>query len=131
MRNDMASDRLKTIFVLIVDDEEGIRDLLKDEFELHGARVDVAADAATAFEKIKASRYDAVLSDIRMPGGDGLTLFRRVKDLLNDAHPPFFFMSAFSDVSREKILAQGARDLFAKPFDLDDVFNTVHEAVRR
>lgn len=110
--------------VLVVDDEEGLRDLLKDGFEMLGAAVQVAANGKQAFEIVKTTRFDFVLSDVRMPGGDGIELFQDIQTL-PEPRPMFFLMSGYSDLNREQALARGIKDLFQKPFDFSVVFNVL------
>jgi CheY-like chemotaxis protein len=65
--------------VLVVDDEEGIRELFKDEFEYSGATVFTAADGLEAFEIAKAQKLDLIVSDIRMPRSDGFDLLKKIR----------------------------------------------------
>lgn len=73
----MTASRMRT--VLVVDDEPDIRETLAEILEHDGFLVDTAAGGQEALDRIAAAGYDAVLSDIRMPGMNGMELFRRLR----------------------------------------------------
>ena len=102
--------------ILIVDDESGIRDSLKDYFELEGFDVVTAQSGNEALTLISASHFDLVLSDIRMPNGDGRFLLKSIRQL-NFSQPVVILMSGYSDLSLEEAFAEGAADLIPKPFN--------------
>lgn len=66
--------------LLIVDDEEGIRLLYKEELEEEGYDTEIASSGEEALEKLKDTKVDLVLLDIKMPGMDGVEVLRRVKE---------------------------------------------------
>ncbi len=66
--------------VLIVDDEEGIRLLYKEELEEEGCDVELASSGEEALEKLESDNIDLVLLDIKMPGMDGVEVLRKVKE---------------------------------------------------
>lgn len=66
--------------LLIVDDEEGIRLLYKEELEEEGYDTEIASSGEEALEKLKNTKVDLVLLDIKMPGMDGVEVLRRVKE---------------------------------------------------
>jgi two-component system, response regulator, stage 0 sporulation protein F len=103
--------------VLIVDDEQEIRELLKDEFEYYGAVVLEAANGKIAAALWAKQPSDFVVTDIRMPGGDGIELLRTIKAHTRDV--PVLVMSAFSDISRNEANELGADAFFSKPFNLE------------
>ena len=75
---DMATTGVRRI--LLVDDEEGIRESLSTYLETNGFQVDTAADAIAARRMIGESTYDLVLTDISMPEVSGLDLLAQIKD---------------------------------------------------
>lgn len=111
MRRDAAT-------VLVVEDEEALRDLLKDELEEDGATVLTAVSAEAAIEVLAGTRIDLVVSDLRLPGADGLTLLERTRTM---EHPPAFIMvTAFGTIDQAvRALKDGADDFLTKPLDLD------------
>ena len=70
--------------ILVVDDEPDIRDNLRDILTDLGYDVDTAADGAEALDLVGKKHYDVALLDLRMPGMDGLELYRRIKELRAD-----------------------------------------------
>jgi DNA-binding NtrC family response regulator len=114
--------------ILIVDDEPDLRDVLSFRFTMEGSEVVLAENGIVALRAMKENRFDAVISDIRMPGGDGIELLDLIKQL--DSPPVVVLISGFADVSTEDILARGASALLIKPFDLDDILNAVCEALK-
>ena len=85
--------------ILVVDDEEHIRLLYKEEFEEDGYNVVLAASGEDALTKIGKDTPDLITLDIKMPGMDGITLARKIKDLRNDV--PIIFISAYEDYKHD------------------------------
>lgn len=110
--------------ILIVDDESGIRDSLKDYFELERFEVVTAQSGSEALHLISTSHFDLVLSDIRMPNGDGRYLLKSIRQL-NLIQPVVVLMSGYSDLSLEEAFAEGATDLIPKPFNPIELLNNV------
>lgn len=104
--------------ILVVDDEPDLREILSDEFQMLGAKVDTAPNGKTAWEKSKLEKFDLVISDLRMPGGDGVVLSKALKrDALNS--PILILMTGFADLTAEEAFAIGAEGFMTKPFLLD------------
>jgi two-component system response regulator (stage 0 sporulation protein F) len=114
--------------VLIVDDEQEIRELLKDEFEYYGAVVLEAANGKIAADLWEKHPSDFVVTDIRMPGGDGIELLRMIKARTRDV--PVLMMSAFSDISRNEATELGADAFFSKPFNLEKLRSTALSLIK-
>ena len=115
-------------YVLVVDDEDKIRHILRIMLELKGHTVDEAGDGAKALEMVRDNPYDLVISDIRMPGMDGLELLDNIKKM--DIPCPVVFMTAFATVdSAVEAMKQGAVDYITKPFDESRIMLTVEKAV--
>lgn len=110
--------------LLIVDDESGIRESLKDFFELEGFQVMDASGGMNALELIKTHHFDVILSDIRMPEGDGRFLLKSVREK-NPSQPLIILMSGFSDVTPEEAYAEGAIAVLTKPFNPVEVMEKV------
>ena len=85
--------------ILVVDDEEHIRLLYKEEFEEDGYNVVLAASGEDALTKIGKETPDLITLDIKMPGMDGITLARKIKDLRTDV--PIIFISAYEDYKHD------------------------------
>ncbi len=103
--------------ILVVDDDADIRLLLRLELSAEGHRITEAADGAQALAAIEADRPDLVLLDIMMPVMDGWG----VLDAVDHAHaPPIVVITALAssgDRHVGELLAKGAVDVIAKPFD--------------
>jgi YesN/AraC family two-component response regulator len=70
--------------ILIVDDEDGIREVLRDFFQDQGFEVSEAADGTGALEMVRKEHFDVVLTDLRMPGLDGITLLKEIRHIHPD-----------------------------------------------
>jgi DNA-binding NtrC family response regulator len=113
--------------ILIVDDEEDLRDVLSSRIEMEGSEVVLAENGKLAVNELKKHTFDAVISDIRMPGIDGiglLNLIRAVKPT-----PAVVLISGFTDVAPDEVIARGASALLIKPFDLDDMIRAIQNAL--
>ena len=116
--------------VLVVDDEPELRTLLGEYFGRHGFLVRGAADAAAAREHLAAERPNLAILDVNMPGENGLSLAR----WLREAHPAVAIVmltTAGESVDRIVGLELGADDYVAKPFELRELLARVRAVLRR
>lgn len=119
-----------TISMLIVDDEESVRDSLYNWFIEDGYQVDCAANAKEALIKIESGNFDIILADIKMPGMDGLEMHRRIKAINSDSI--VIVMTAFASVETAvQALKDGAFDYITKPFDPDDLSHLIRNAAHQ
>lgn len=115
------------ISILIVDDEESVRESLYNWFIDDGYNVEKAEDAKVALKLVEAKDYDIILADIKMPGMDGMEMHRRIRSL--NKEPVFIFMTAFASVDTAvQALKDGAYDYVTKPFDPDDLSHLIRNA---
>ena len=120
----------KKISILIVDDEESVRDSLYSWFTEDGYRVDVAEHAKKALSLLETGSFDIILTDLKMPGMDGLELLQRIKSLNKESI--IIVMTAFASVDTAvKALKEGAFDYVTKPFDPDDLSHLIRNASRQ
>jgi class 3 adenylate cyclase len=117
-------------FVLIVDDEEQNRALLRDPLEARGYEIAEAENGMIALEKIAARLPDVILLDVMMPQMDGFEVCRRLKTDPKTAHIPILMVTALSE-RKERLMgiAVGANDFLNKPVDIQDVTLRVGNAV--
>jgi DNA-binding response OmpR family regulator len=116
--------------LLVVDDEPELRGLLAEYFGRHGFAVRAAEDAARARELIAALRPDLAVLDINMPGENGLSLAR----WLREAHPQVAIVmltTAGEAVDRIVGLELGADDYVSKPYELRELLARVRAVLRR
>ena len=115
------------ISILIVDDEESVRDSLYNWFIDDGYKVECAENAKQALSILESENYDIILADIKMPGMDGLEMHRRIKSLNSDSC--VIIMTAFASVGTAvQALKDGAYDYITKPFDPDDLSHLIRNA---
>ncbi|MDU9048133.1 MAG: sigma-54 dependent transcriptional regulator [Candidatus Electrothrix sp. Rat3] len=116
--------------ILIVDDELSMRDFLKILFENEGYEVFVASNAATALDVAVKDPFDVVITDIRMPGMNGLELLAELKQHFPDL--PVVMITAYaSPDDAVQAMRQGAFDYITKPFHVDELKNVIRTAVQR
>ena len=104
----------------MVDDEPDLCDLLSEEFEYQNCLTFTAASGNEAFGVFEANEIDAVVSDIRMPNGNGLELLEKIK-ASQKSNTLVFLVTGFADISKEEAFAKGAVDLIGKPYDIIDL----------
>jgi DNA-binding NtrC family response regulator len=120
----------RKISILIVDDEESVRDSLYNWFIEDGYRVECAEDAKKALSILESGQFDIILADIKMPGMDGLEMLQRIKALIPDSI--VIIMTAFATVTTAvKALKDGAFDYVTKPFDPDDLSHMIRNAAKQ
>ncbi|MEE9614783.1 MAG: response regulator [Thermodesulfobacteriota bacterium] len=114
--------------VLVVDDEEGIRLLYKEELEEEGCKVELAASGEEALEKLSKNGIDLVLLDIKMPGVDGVEVLRMVKEKWKDL--PVILCTAYPHYKHE--FGTWASDAYiVKSSDLRELKETVKEILEK
>ncbi len=116
--------------ILIVDDEQIVRESLYHWFLEEGYNVDVAEDAETVLRKFEKGKYDLLLADMKMPGMSGLDLLCKIKEIDTDCI--FILITAFASVPTAiKALKDGAYDYITKPVDPDELANVVEKALHQ
>lgn len=104
--------------ILLVEDDKGLAGLLCEELEDAGYWPAEASSAEEAEELLKTWEPDLVISDLRLPGQDGMAILNRVKELY--AQPGFLIITAFGSIPQAvEALKSGADDFLAKPLDLE------------
>ncbi|GAB4166840.1 MAG: acetoacetate metabolism transcriptional regulator AtoC [Geothermobacteraceae bacterium] len=116
--------------ILIVDDEEGMRRLLSRILVKEGYETFAAANGNDALQAVALEQYDLVITDLKMPGMDGLTLLGELKDY--DPRLPIIVITAYGTVENAvQALRKGAFDYITKPFEADEIRLTVARAFER
>jgi two-component system response regulator AtoC len=117
--------------LLIVDDEESLRTILETELaETEEFAVDTASDGGQAINQIQAKVYDVVLLDIRMPRVSGLEVLKFIQEYSPTTQ--VIILTNYADVKTAiQTIKLGAYDFLAKPYDIDEIFNTIHRAIER
>jgi DNA-binding NtrC family response regulator len=112
--------------ILVTDDEDTVRMVLKQMLEQSGFAVDTAKNGVEALEKLKADTFSMLISDINMPEMDGVELLGKVKQLMPEL--PVIFITAFG---KNQVIMQAMRsglsNYIEKPFRMNDVISTVNQ----
>ena len=114
--------------VLVVDDEEGIRDLLSRTLAMADYDVDTTSDGVSALESIRNDGYKLVIADLRMPGMDGLTLIREVKQI-NPQLPIIIITGYSSESSAIEAVNLGVAGYLTKPVGIPQVLAAAAKAL--
>jgi DNA-binding response OmpR family regulator len=102
--------------VLLVDDDSAHRNAIAFDFKRKGYRVLQAGSGSEAWEIIQKEEVHLVITDIRMPDGNGVDLLRRIKD--RDPNlPPVILMTGYTDLNLDGATDWGAEAVFLKPFE--------------
>ena len=111
--------------ILLIEDDQDLAELLYEELEGEGYKVTAAVSVEEALPKLEQNTFDLVISDLRLPGRNGMTLVPELKAL---NHPPaILLITAFGSVNQAvQALKAGADDFLTKPFDMDHCLLTVH-----
>lgn len=113
--------------LLVVDDEPDIRELIRDHLRRDFNEVGEAGNVQQALDYCHNQNVAAVITDIRMPGGNGIDLLRQLRS--NNNSVPVIVLSAFSDHGLEDIHELGGMALLRKPLDLNVITEVVRKAV--
>jgi DNA-binding NtrC family response regulator len=115
--------------ILVVEDEEALRMTISANLELEGFEVVEAASGPEAIARIDERRFDIVLTDIRMPGMDGVELFDEIRRRQPDV--PVVLMTAFALQERvDQAVGNGAFMVLPKPFEMDHLVTALATALR-
>ena len=121
--------KLSEISILIVEDEPDLRKAIVYDFKKLGYNVTDTENGKNAFEIVKKNKVDIVLTDVRMPGGDGIELLDNIKNK-NPELPVVMFITGFADISPEDAFDKGVDAIFSKPFNRKELFAAVERAVK-
>jgi DNA-binding NtrC family response regulator len=116
----MANYKKQKKRVLVVDDEEGMRQILTEYLNEFGYEVVCAASGQEAMQKYKGGHFDIVLSDLFMRPMDGLELLGEIRKV--DPEAVFIMMTGYPSLnSAMEAMKRGARDYITKPFNIDEI----------
>ena len=115
--------------VLLAEDEERMRTIVRDYFQAHGVACDLAKDGTEALELLRQRDYDAVLLDVLMPEADGFAVCRNVRE---HSRVPILFLTALGE-ERDMLRGYelGADDYVTKPFSLAVLLAKTKALIRR
>ncbi|BBO78122.1 hypothetical protein DSCW_55390 [Desulfosarcina widdelii] len=112
--------RLRNKNILLVDDDEWIRDSMGAFFDSEGCFFNAVENAEAGIDALREKEYDIIIADYRLPGMDGLVFFDRIRRF--PAAPLKILITAHGDQAlAEKAFAAGVNDYIAKPFQMQDI----------
>jgi len=116
--------------VLVVDDEENIREVLSNYLESMNYDVQTAEDGQDALDKYQKGEFDLIISDLLMPNVDGLELLKRVRDMDKDVI--FLMITGYPSIETAvDAIKKGAYDYITKPFHMEDVKLRIERAFEK
>ena len=130
--HDALVPRIQGVRVLVVEDEPDAREFLAELLAGRGARVDVAGSVAEAFESLRRSVPDVIVSDIGMPEVDGYQLARGLRSLPLErgGHTPLVALTAYtSPQDRRRAFDAGFNHHLPKPVDMDELVRVLEQLV--
>ncbi len=114
--------------VWVIDDDQSIRWVLQRALEKEGFEIDCFEDAVGVVQRLEQQQPDAIITDVRMPGIDGLELLKRIHARYPEL--PIVIMTAHSDLDSAVAAYQGgAFEYLPKPFDIDEAVNIIRRAI--
>jgi len=116
--------------ILVVDDDQGIRDMLEIMLSREGYEVTCAADANKALSRCKKEKYDLILTDLKMPKIDGIEFLKELKDICQETM--VILMTAYaSPETAVSAMKEGAYDYVEKGFDIEDIKTIISSALEK
>lgn len=115
--------------ILVVDDSESIRTILKLTLQFKGYKVIEAEDGVEAYEILKEKPLDLLITDISMPKMSGLELLNKVRQELNNTTLPIIICTAEKEANEEQILSKGANKILIKPVSPNDLLVHVQSLI--
>ena len=115
--------------VLVVDDEPALRQIFAKWLETMGClQVKTAEDGEAALGVLQVESFDLLISDVRMPRMDGITLVRKLGEV-DRSIPSIIFVSGFGDVDEREMYGQGVEAFLAKPLRMDELMDVIRKAL--
>lgn len=111
--------------ILVIDDEELLREILDDHFSSFDFNVILASSGNEGIEVLKTQQVDIVLTDMKMPGSDGMTILNYLKN--NNISIPTYVCSGFVDDTAKQIEQYNVNKIIRKPFEIDTEFKEIEE----
>ncbi len=112
--------------ILVVDDEELLREILIEDLTDNGADVIGAANGTVALEMVRSQTFDAVITDARMPGGSGVVLIQAINEYYKEKQrPQVFICSGYNDIARSEIESMNVTYAFNKPFNREEFMTVI------
>jgi two-component system CheB/CheR fusion protein len=130
---------LEGVRLLLAEDDDDLRDVLAESLQEMGALVTTSVSGDEGLAKFSGDpeSYDVIISDMRMPAGDGLEFARGVQSLRNERQakglptPTLFFVySGYNDVEPKDWDAAGVSEVFVKPFALEQMAGRISDLIR-
>jgi len=116
--------------ILVVDDELGIRDLLSSELSSHNFSVRTASNGEEAVEMVKREKFHLIISDVKMPRMDGLSMLEAVKNI--DPDVEIIMSTGYGTIETAvSAMKKGAYDFVQKPFNLEEILALVDKALEK
>jgi two-component system NtrC family response regulator len=116
--------------ILLIDDDDGLREVLAYTLREQGHEVETAADGTAGLVLLERAVPDAVITDLKMPGIDGLEVLRRAHEI--DATLPVIVLTAFGSIEDAvAAMRDGAHDYLTKPYNRDELRLTVEKALEK
>jgi len=114
--------------ILVVDDDPVVRELLAESIQIAGYQVDACGDGIEALEQNSASNYDLIVTDMRLPGLDGLSLIKELKSVKSDTD--VIVITGYGSIENAvECMKEGALDYLIKPFTVDQIQLAVSKAL--
>lgn len=114
--------------IIVIEDEEELRQLIVDELEDAGHETLEAGDGVDGLSTILSENPDIIISDISMPRMDGFELKRKLQDLPKHDPKPFLFLSALAyQQAQAKGMEVGADHFLTKPVDFDELLSRIND----
>ncbi len=104
--------------ILVVDDYDDAREMMRFILELEGYTVDEASNGREAYEYVRGKCPDLILMDISMPDVDGITVTQLIKQIEACCDIPIVFVTAHADEYQEKAIAAGGKEIICNSHDL-------------
>lgn len=115
--------------ILVVDDEDALRMLLKEELTLHGFDVSEAGDGEAAMDLLSQNYFDLVILDIRMPGMDGIEVLKNIQE--KKLAKKVIMLTGVDElkIARDS-MKFGANDFMTKPYDFPKLFACIDRVLK-
>ncbi len=121
---------MKETTVLVVDDEEIICEAIAFDLQRNGIQVLTAHNGKDAWETFSQHpNIDLVITDVRMPDGDGVNLLDKIRDY-NKQVPVVIFITGYKDISDQEAYNKGVNGILSKPFKIEELMEKIKKYIK-
>lgn len=116
--------------LLLAEDDNDLRGLIKEDFEEFGAKVIAVSNGQEAWSQLQVHDFDFIISDMKMPCGDGVFLAEKI-NLIKQKKPVLFVYTGYNSTDKNQLKALGIAEVFLKPCSVSEILERILKHLKK